>query len=178
MLSDVMIRKAKPGPKPQKLSDGRGLYVLLTPSGQRWWRFKYRFAGKEKLLSLGLRAIDDRRPILVLGAELRGFLRERRAKRKHPTPPGMIYCVGCRQPRPPAGNMVDYIPLSPTSGNFQGICPICDAMIYRRINLGKIEEVRGNLEVTFKEGRRRIADCSNPSLNHDSDTLGPANADA
>ena len=54
MLSDVMIRKAKPGPKPQKLSDGRGLYVLLTPSGQRWWRFKYRFAGKEKLLSLGV----------------------------------------------------------------------------------------------------------------------------
>lgn len=131
-----------------------------------------------KWLKVGLRAIDDRRPILVLGAELRGFLRERRAKRKHPTPPGMIYCVGCRQPRPPAGNMVDYIPLSPTSGNFQGICPICDAMIYRRINLGKIEEVRGNLEVTFKEGRRRIADCSNPSLNHDSDTLGPANADA
>ena len=54
MLSDVTIRKAKPGPKPQKLSDGRGLYVLLTPSGQRWWRFKYRFAGKEKLLSLGV----------------------------------------------------------------------------------------------------------------------------
>ena len=54
MLSDVMIRKAKPGLKPQKLSDGRGLFVLLIPSGQRWWRFKYRFAGKEKLLSLGV----------------------------------------------------------------------------------------------------------------------------
>ncbi len=54
MLSDVTIRKAKPGSKPQKLTDGRGLYVLLTPSGQRWWRFKYRYAGKEKLLSLGV----------------------------------------------------------------------------------------------------------------------------
>ena len=52
MLSDVSIRKAKVSGKPQKLTDGRGLYLLLTPAGQRWWRFKYRFAGKEKLLSL------------------------------------------------------------------------------------------------------------------------------
>jgi integrase len=54
MLSDVTIRKAKPGSKPRKLADGRGLYLLLTPNDQRWWRFKYRFAGKEKLLSLGV----------------------------------------------------------------------------------------------------------------------------
>lgn len=53
MLSDVLIRKAKAPAKPTKLSDERGLYLLLTPSGGKWWRFKYRFAGKEKLLSLG-----------------------------------------------------------------------------------------------------------------------------
>lgn len=54
MLSDISIRKAKAASKPQKLTDGRGLYLLLTPAGQRWWRFKYRFTGKEKLLSLGV----------------------------------------------------------------------------------------------------------------------------
>lgn len=54
MLTDVAIRKAEPGPKPRKLTDGRGLFVLVTPAGQRWWRFKYRFGGKEKLLSLGV----------------------------------------------------------------------------------------------------------------------------
>lgn len=53
-LSDVSIRKAKASSKPQKLTDRRGLYLLLTPGGQRWWRFKYRYAGKEKLLSLGV----------------------------------------------------------------------------------------------------------------------------
>lgn len=52
-LSDTAIRKAKPGDKPQKLSDGGGLYLLLNPNGARWWRLKYRFGGKEKLLSLG-----------------------------------------------------------------------------------------------------------------------------
>src|SRR5260370_32948417 len=53
MLTYTAIRKAKAPAKPTKLSDERGLYLLLAPSGGRWWRFKYRFAGKEKLLSLG-----------------------------------------------------------------------------------------------------------------------------
>ncbi|WP_042269936.1 tyrosine-type recombinase/integrase [Paraburkholderia heleia] len=53
-LSDTTIRGAKPGVKPVKLSDAGGLYLLLTPSGSRLWRMKYRFAGKEKLLALGV----------------------------------------------------------------------------------------------------------------------------
>ena len=52
-LTDVEIRKAKPKPKPQKLFDGEGLFLLLTPKGSRLWRFKYRFASREKLISLG-----------------------------------------------------------------------------------------------------------------------------
>jgi len=52
-LSDTGIRKAKPTDKAQKLADGGGLYLLLNPSGSRWWRLKYRYGGKEKLLSLG-----------------------------------------------------------------------------------------------------------------------------
>jgi integrase len=53
MLTDTLIRKTKTPAKPTKLADERGLYLLLAPSGGRWWRFKYRYAGKEKLLSLG-----------------------------------------------------------------------------------------------------------------------------
>jgi integrase len=53
MLSDTLIRKVKTPTKPTKLTDERGLYLLCAPSGGRWWRFKYRYAGKEKLLSLG-----------------------------------------------------------------------------------------------------------------------------
>ena len=52
-LSDVAIRNAKPGPKPIKLSDERGLFLLVQPSGGKLWRLKYRMAGKEKKLSLG-----------------------------------------------------------------------------------------------------------------------------
>lgn len=52
-LTDTAIRKAKPGPKPQRLFDGGGLYLEVTPSGGKWWRLKYRIGGKEKLLSMG-----------------------------------------------------------------------------------------------------------------------------
>lgn len=52
-LTDAKIRNAKPGTKQVKLFDGDGLFLLVSPSGGKWWRFKYRFGGKEKLLSLG-----------------------------------------------------------------------------------------------------------------------------
>lgn len=53
MLRDVAIRKLKMPAKDTKHWDGRGLYLLATAAGGKWWRFKYRFAGKEKLLALG-----------------------------------------------------------------------------------------------------------------------------
>jgi len=53
-LTRLEIVNAKPRSKPAKLFDGRGLYLEIAPSGGRWWRFKYRFAGKEKRISLGI----------------------------------------------------------------------------------------------------------------------------
>ena len=54
LLTETRIRQAKPAEKAYKLFDGGGLFLLVTPQGQKWWRFKYRFAAKEKLLSLGV----------------------------------------------------------------------------------------------------------------------------
>ncbi|SIQ59228.1 Integrase [Janthinobacterium sp. TND4EL3] len=53
-LTDVKIKSSKPGAKPYKLYDERGLFLIVTPMGGKWWRFKYRFDNKEKLLSLGI----------------------------------------------------------------------------------------------------------------------------
>ena len=53
-LTDTAIRGAKPKEKRYKLTDGEGLYIEVAPSGGKWWRLKYRFAGKEKRLSLGV----------------------------------------------------------------------------------------------------------------------------
>jgi len=66
-LSDTAIRTAKPQQKPYKLFDSGGLYLAIMPNGGKWWRFKYHFNKKEKLLSLGtypdisLKTARDRR---------------------------------------------------------------------------------------------------------------------
>jgi len=52
-LTDSAIRSAKPAEKAYKLFDGRGLFLLVTPSGSRLWRFKYTYEGREKLIGLG-----------------------------------------------------------------------------------------------------------------------------
>ena len=53
-LSDIKIRTAKPQEKAYKLFDEKGLFIYLTPNGSKYWRLKYRFHGKEKLLALGV----------------------------------------------------------------------------------------------------------------------------
>jgi len=53
-LTHAAVAAARPHRKPYKLSDGGGLYLLVSPSGARWWRLKYRVDGREKLISLGV----------------------------------------------------------------------------------------------------------------------------
>ena len=53
-LSDAKARNAKPRAKKYKMSDGEGLFLVIMPSGSKYWRLRYFFAGKEKLLALGV----------------------------------------------------------------------------------------------------------------------------
>ena len=53
-LSNTAIINAKPTDKPYVLTDERGLSVQVQPSGGKWWRLRYRFDGKAKMLSLGV----------------------------------------------------------------------------------------------------------------------------
>lgn len=53
-LTDIALKAAKPADKTQRLFDGGGLYLEISTAGGKWWRFKYRFDGKEKRLSLGV----------------------------------------------------------------------------------------------------------------------------
>ena len=52
-LTDTALRSAKPQKRQYKLYDEGGLFVIIAPSGGKWWRLKYRYEGKEKLISLG-----------------------------------------------------------------------------------------------------------------------------
>jgi integrase len=91
-LTAAVIDRAKPAMKPYKLADQHGLALLVTPSGSKWWRFRYRFEGREKMLSLGVYPMvslkeararrDDARKIVAVGGDpsrVRQATREARA---------------------------------------------------------------------------------------------------
>jgi hypothetical protein len=129
-------------------------------------------------LKQGLAAIDDRRPTLILGRELGRFLQGRRQRGKQSCGPGSIYCIACRAPKVPAGKMAECTPTGPLAGNLCGICPDCDRLIYRRVNLAKIDAVRGELEITFTQARARIGERATPSVNGDSGEKAQAHENA
>ena len=52
-LTATSVKNAKPKDKPYKLFHTKGLFLRVTPKGGKWWRMRYRYGGKEKLLSLG-----------------------------------------------------------------------------------------------------------------------------
>lgn len=53
-LTDTSCKNAKPREAEYELADGGGLYLLVKPNGGRYWRLKYRYGGKEKVLALGV----------------------------------------------------------------------------------------------------------------------------
>ena len=78
-LTNTAVVNAKPDIKPRKIADEKGLFLLVHPNGSKYWRLKYRFGGKEKLLALGVypevslaearQRRDDARKLLSSGAD-------------------------------------------------------------------------------------------------------------
>lgn len=115
----------------------------------------------------GLPTCDGRRPYLILGRDLRAFLEARRVKNKQTCKPGELYCVRCRAPKTPWGNIADYLPVTATLGNLQAICPDCDAIMNRRVSLAQLDQIRSEIDVTMTQARRHISESTDPCVNHD-----------
>lgn len=94
MLTETKIRNTKPGAKPFKVfdGDGRGLYLLVNPNGAKLWRLKFRFDGRERLLSLGAYpdvslaaardARDAKRKLIAQGIDPVALAREKDAEKQ------------------------------------------------------------------------------------------------
>lgn len=115
----------------------------------------------------GLPTSDSGRPTLILGRELAAYLQARRAMNKRPCEPGEIYCVRCRIPKRPAGNIAEYQQITATLGNLVGICPDCDGMIYRRTSTAKLSKVQATLNISFPETERQVSVSNAPIVNSD-----------
>jgi hypothetical protein len=100
----------------------------------------------------GLPTVDERRPILIRGCDLRAFLEARSASRRSPCPPGTLYCFRCRQPRPPAFGEADFKPRDRGAGNLSALCEACGGVMNRRTNLDRIAEILPGLRVRVLAG--------------------------
>lgn len=100
----------------------------------------------------GLEPIDGGRPALFHGAAVRAFLAARNAGRKRPCPPGMFYCFRCREPRPPAGAMVDCNEMKPGTGNLCALCETCGTIMHRRVRLAALDTAMPGIEVKIAGG--------------------------
>lgn len=118
-------------------------------------------------IKAGLPTCDQKRPTLILGRELSAFLQERQAKRKRPCRPGEIYCVRCRSPKKPAGNAVDYEPVTDKIGNLTAICPDCETLINQRVSAAKFGSVKAKMEITFPQALPRLSESCEATVNSD-----------
>lgn len=115
----------------------------------------------------GLPVADRHRPQLITGSALRDFLQSTRSKNKRPCQPGELYCLRCRAPRQPAGDMVDFQPVTPKVGKLTAICPCCYKIMHQRIGMAKLAQIRAQLDVTITQAQQRIGDSNQPIVNSD-----------
>jgi hypothetical protein len=98
----------------------------------------------------GLPALDGR-PVLIHGAAARAFLVERNRGRKQPCPPGAIYCFRCKEPRPPALNMVELVNVKRGVGNLRALCGICGGLMHRKARRDALAAIMPGLAVQITE---------------------------
>jgi len=115
----------------------------------------------------GLGTIDGKRPMLIHGQVMAAFLQARRAKHKQTCKPGELYCVRCRAPKSPAGNMADYTPITEKFGRLVAICPDCNTIMNKNISMARIGEFRRKMDISLPEADRRIVERGNPSVESD-----------
>ena len=79
----------------------------------------------------GLPVMRAQKPFLIIGADLREYIENARKRAKAPLQANQLYCLRCREARTPMGDMVDYLPISPTRGRLVGLCSECEGTLNR-----------------------------------------------
>jgi hypothetical protein len=118
-------------------------------------------------LKNGLTAIDNSRPLLIHGEVLSAYLKAKRTKNKQKCKPGEIYCVRCRAPKVPAGDMADCKPVTEKIWNLVAICPDCDKIINQRVGLARLVLIRTKIDITMPQALQHLVDSYQPSVSSD-----------
>ena len=98
----------------------------------------------------GLEPIDGSIPHLFLGEHVKAFLAARAVPRQ-PCGPGRLYCVACRSPQVPEGNVVVLEPMAETTVNFIGVCPVSRHRMRRRVRIANISRDLGHCRIARED---------------------------
>lgn len=105
----------------------------------------------------GLPVIDDKRPHLILGKDLRAFVKNTKMSDKQPCGAGEMFCFSCRKPSKPAGGMVDIIQNQDgLASNLDALCETCEAPMYQRANDRTIAQFRRLYAVTERQAETTL----------------------
>lgn len=110
----------------------------------------------------GLPCLKERRPFLILGVDLRDFLRQQRSIKKQKCKPSELYCLRCKMPTVPAENFVEYSPITPTKGRLSGFCSRCEGVTNRFVGLKDLARYSQVFEVALPKALKHIRDSGNP----------------
>jgi excisionase family DNA binding protein len=104
-------------------------------------------------IKAGLPVVGEGRSVLILGDELERFLKSRRAAKRRPCPPGMIYCLKCREPRRPVPASLDWTNVTGRTAVVVGSCSVCGTGLNRRTRLADLSQwVRPSCAFRMRDG--------------------------
>ncbi len=109
----------------------------------------------------GLPVCDERRPTLILGAQLRIYLQEKRQSRKCKCRIDEMYCMSCRSPKRPAGDIVELAQASVSANRLSGLCPTCGSLMNRFASDANLKRIKEKLDVCIPKSLQHI-NKSNP----------------
>ena len=115
-------------------------------------------------LKQGLPKIDDRKPYLILGADLAKFLTEKQNRRKRKCDPTEFYCFKCREPRQSKGNKAEINILNTKKAMLIGRCSFCNTKLNRLVSGQKIQQFQ-ELFIIVRVHNKHLIGFDAPSLN-------------
>jgi hypothetical protein len=115
----------------------------------------------------GLPCLKDKRPFLILGADIRSYLQRQRSGKKQKCKQDELFCMRCKMPTKPAENFVEYFPSSKTKGCLKGFCSICECIINKFVSYESLEAYSVFFDISKPKDQEHINDSTKPLLNSD-----------
>ena len=104
----------------------------------------------------GLPICDDKRPLLILGTDLKQFLKQQRQNNKHKCKPSELYCFKCREPRLPDHKTIEFIEETNTKGRVIAACSVCNSLMNKYFSLKNITLIQRDLAVILPLQQKHI----------------------